>query len=313
MQSLQKPSPRIGFIGLGAMGAPMASCILSRGYPLQGYDTNPARMQHFISEHGAAATRSIDQIGPDIDMLVMILPNSKISHEVLLGENGIAHRMKPGSLIIDMTSGIPSMTIAMHAQLTVLGIDLIDAPVSGAVARAVNGTLTIMVGGEPTCVERARPILETMGSITSMGKLGSGHAMKALNNLVSCAGFLIGIEALIIGSRYGMDPEVMVDVLNHSTGMNNSTQKKFRQYVLSRKFNSGFPLKMMLKDIEIALGLAGEVKVPVPFARLCLDLWSATQSMLGPDVDHTAMARGIEMLAGWQIPQTCSPTLSTTT
>ena len=105
----------------------------------------------------------------------------------------------------------------------------------------------------------------------------------------------------------------MVDVLNHSTGMNNSTQKKFRQYVLSRKFDSGFPLKMMLKDIEIALGLAGEMNVPVPFARLCLDLWSSTQSMLGPDVDHTAMARGIEMLAGWHIPQSHTNCSATTT
>ena len=322
-QSSQHPLPRIAFIGLGAMGAPMASCILSKGYPLVGYDASPVRMQHFAARHGVAAnatapatetaTVSIDQIGPDIDVLVMILPNSKVSQDVVLGEHGIAHRMKPGSLVIDMTSGVPSMTIAMQNQLQTLGIDLIDAPVSGAVARAVNGTLTIMVGGEPVIIERARPILETMGSITTMGKLGSGHAMKALNNLVSCAGYLIGIEALIIGSKYGMDPEVMVDVLNHSTGMNNSTQKKFRQYVLSRKFDSGFPLKMMLKDIEIALGLAGEMNVPVPFARLCLDLWSSTQSMLGPDVDHTAMARGIEMLAGWQIPQSHTNCSATTT
>jgi len=300
------------------MGAPMASCILSKGYPLVGYDASPPRMQAFAAQHGpfaivlntapetTAPTAASNKIGPDVDVLIMILPNSKVSHDVVLGEHGIAHRMKPGSLVIDMTSGVPSMTIAMQKQLRTLGIDLIDAPVSGAVARAENGTLTIMVGGEDVHIERARPILETMGSITTMGKLGSGHAMKALNNLVSCAGYLIGIEALIIGSKYGMDPEVMVDVLNASTGMNNSTQKKFHQYVLSRKFNSGFPLKMMLKDIEIALGLAGEMNVPAPFARLCLELWRTTQSMLGPDVDHTAMARGIEMLAGWQIPQICT-------
>ena len=126
--------------------------------------------------------------------------------------------------------------------------------------------------------------------------------MKALNNLVSCAGFLIGIEALIIGSKFGLDPEVMVDVLNSSTGMNNSTQKKFKQYVLSRKFDSGFPLKMMLKDIEIALGFAGEVNVSAPFAQLCLDQWTATRDLLGPDVDHTAMTKGIEHMAGWEIP-----------
>jgi len=298
-------SPRVGFVGLGAMGAPMAACILAKGFALVGCDINPARVQYFASLHGTHSVRPIEQIGADIDVLVMILPNSDVSRDVTLGAGGVARRMKPGGLVIDMTSGVPSKTLEMHGQLQLLGINLIDAPVSGAVARAENGTLTIMTGGAPALIEAARPLLETMGKVTLTGKLGSGHAMKALNNLVSCAGFLIGIEALIVGSKYGMDPAMMVDVLNSSTGMNNSTQKKFHQYVLSRRFDSGFPLKMMLKDIEIALGLAGEMNVPAPFARLCLDLWSSTQAMLGPDVDHTAMTRGIERLAGWEIPRTC--------
>lgn len=300
---MQKPLPRVGFVGLGAMGFPMANRLVANGYRVVGYDTNPSRLQGFAHQHGPESVRPVEELGPDLDILIMILPNSIVSRAVTLDTDGIAHRMRPGTLIVDMTSGVPSMTVELQARLEPLGIGLIDAPVSGAVARAENGTLTIMAGGDTQLIERARPLLESMGTIAAMGGIGAGHAMKALNNLVSCAGFLIGIEALIIGSKFGLDPTVMVDVLNNSTGMNNSTQKKFQQYVVSRQFNSGFPLKMMLKDIETALTLAQEMNVPAPFARLCLDLWSATQSLLGPDVDHTAMARGIEMLAGHEIGQ----------
>jgi len=295
--------PRVGFIGLGAMGGPMASCIVNKGYPLVGYDLSPDSMARFQKQHSQTVTSPVQTIGKDVDVLVMILPNSRVVQEVLFGETGVAHQMAPGSLIVDMTSGVPSATCALEKRLAALDIGLIDAPVSGAVARAENGTLTIMVGGRPEWVQRASPILETMGSIVMMGSIGSGHAMKALNNLVSSAGFLIGIEALIIGSKFGLDPQVMVDVLNASTGMNNSTQKKFRQYVLSGRFDTGAPLKMMLKDIEIALGLAQEMNVPAPFARLCLDMWTITRNMLGPDVDHTAMVKGIEQLSGWEIPK----------
>lgn len=294
--------PLVGFVGLGAMGLPMASCLIAQGYRVLGYDTNPERMRLFAEQHGEQTIASLQNMGPRIDVLVMILPSSLVSQTVLFGKQGIASLMKPGGLVIDMTSGVPAMTKHMQPQLSALGLDLLDAPVSGAVARAQSGTLTIMTGGPDALIDRAAPLLKTMGTVTRTGALGSGHAMKALNNLVSCAGFLIGIEALIIGSKFGLDPEVMVDVLNSSTGMNNSTQKKFKQYVLSRKFDSGFPLKMMLKDIEIALGVAGEVNVSAPFAQLCLDQWTATRDLLGPDVDHTAMAKGIEHMAGWEIP-----------
>src|SRR5690606_18013258 len=124
---------------------------------------------------------------------------------------------------------------------------------------------------------------------------------KALNNLVSSGGFLIGIEALLIGSRFGIDPETMVDILNLSTGMNNSTQKKFKQFVLSRKFDSGFTLGLMVKDLSIALGIAHDHDVNAPFAGLCRDLWAGASAVLGPQADHTAMARMSEKLAGREI------------
>ena len=298
-----KAASVVHFIGVGAMGGPMAQRLLEGGHTVRVFDTNAQRVEAFSAQHGKQAALTADQLGAGADYVVMILPNSGIVEEVLFGKNGLVRRLKKNTMIIDMTSGQPEMTLSMGERLAALDILFIDAPVSGAVPRAQNGTLTIMTGGEAAVIDQAEPLLSRMGTVTRTGALGSGHAMKALNNLVSCAGYLIGIEALIIGSKFGLDPNTMVDVLNSSTGMNNSTQKKFKQYVLSRKFDSGFPLHMMVKDIAIAMGLARNLGVPSPFGHLCLDLWSGAKGVLGPNVDHTEVARLSEQLAGWQIPE----------
>jgi len=298
-----KQSKSIHFIGVGAMGAPMATCLLEGGHQVRVFDKSPERVEAFCAAHGSQTALTLDELGLGADYVVMILPNSGVVQEVLFGAHGIADRLKSGALVIDMTSGQPEMTLAIGTRLQALGVSLIDAPVSGAVPRAQNGTLTIMTGGDAQLIDEAEPVLALMGSVTRTGKLASGHAMKALNNLVSCAGYLIGIEALIIGTKFGLDPTVMVDVLNSSTGMNNSTQKKFKQYVLPRSFDSGFPLHMMVKDIAIAMNLAKNGGVPAPFGQLCLDMWSGAKGMLGPNVDHTEVARLSETLSGWQIPK----------
>jgi len=293
----------VGFVGLGAMGAPMAARILGAGFDLLAYDIDPIRMQAFGSKFGHQRCVDLMTMANRSEVVCMILPNSQVVESVLFGSHGMAGHLRSGSLVIDMTSGVAGHTRRMHARLKQQGIDLIDAPVSGAVARAELGTLAIMTGGPQEIVERAKPVLQTMGTIYPTGKIGTGHAMKALNNLVSCAGFLIGIEALLIGCRQGLDPTTMVEILSVSTGTNNSVEKKFRQYVLSRKFDSGFPLHMMLKDIENALQLADEHNVPAPYARLCLQLWRMGRNMLGPNVDHTAIAMAQERLAGFVISQ----------
>jgi 3-hydroxyisobutyrate dehydrogenase len=135
-------------------------------------------------------------------------------------------------------------------------------------------------------------------SITRTGDVGSAHAMKALNNLVSAGGFLIGVEALMIGKRFGLDPSAMVDVLNSSTGMNNSTQKKFKQFVLSGKYNAGFGLDLMVKDLSIALEIGRDTNTPTPFSSMCREMWASCAAMLGPGQDHTAIAKLTETLAG---------------
>ena len=294
---------KVFFIGLGAMGNPMAGCLLRKGFDVTVFDTNTFRMSGFVAQHGGRAASTLHEGSRDADVVVMILPNSAVVSQVLYGEEGIAQSLRAGTSVVDMTSGIPSVTIALSERLSDQRVTLIDAPVSGAVARAESGDLTIMAGGEEHQIAPLMSLLNAMGNVTRTGRIGSGDAMKALNNLVSCGGYLIGIEALLIGTRFGLDPEKMLEVLNSSTGMNNSTQKKFGQYVLSRKFNSGFPIHMMLKDLNNATDLGHELGVTTPFAQLCRDLWAGASTMLGPEVDHTAVAWMSEAMAGSRISE----------
>lgn len=298
----QASAARIGFIGLGAMGEPMAMQVAKGGHPVMLFDADRARTDRIARDSAGIAAGTPADIGPWADIVVTMLPDSKIVEKVLFGDDGLAASLRAGSLVIEMSSGVPDATRALAVRLGEAGLAMIDAPVSGGVTRARSGDLAIMVGGDPAMVERARPVLELMGSsLVHVGGIGSAHAMKALNNLVSAGGFLIGIEALLIGSRYGLSPEIMVDVLNASTGMNNSTQKKFKQFVLSRKFDAGFGLDLMVKDLGIALGVATATDTTTPFSSLCHELWSAAQKTLGRGLDHTEVARFSEMIAGTEL------------
>jgi 3-hydroxyisobutyrate dehydrogenase len=290
---------RIGFIGLGAMGEPMASRLVTAGFSVVVHDADAGRTDRIAQAIGARAAASPAEAAEGCDILVTMLPSSAIVEKVLDGDGGARRGLSRGALVVDMTSGVPDATRAIAARLQADGIAMIDAPVSGGVSRAKTGELAIMAGGDAAAIDRAQPVLEAMGSsVIRTGSIGSAHAMKALNNLVSAGGFLIGIEALLIGQRFGLDPALMVDVLNVSTGMNNSTQKKFKQFVLSRKFDAGFGLDLMVKDLGIALGVASATGTPAPFSGLCKDIWAGAQKHLGPGQDHTAVAKFSELFAG---------------
>ena len=292
---------QIGFIGLGAMGWPMASCLLKAGHTVAPYDVRADQVDRFLAEVGGTRVASLAELGRIADVVITILPTSAIVEKVLFAPDGIAGALRKGAVVIDMTSGIPGETVRFAGQLARQGVTLFDAPVSGGVPRARTGQLTIMAGGDAAAIDATQPILAAMGSVIRTGSIGSGHAMKALNNLVSAGGFLIGIEALLIGAKFGIDAGTMVDILNASTGMNNSTQKKFRQYVLSRKFDSGFSIELMVKDLSIALEVARSGGVSTPFAALCREMWAGASALLGPGADHTAVARLSETLAGLEL------------
>jgi 3-hydroxyisobutyrate dehydrogenase len=287
---------RIAFAGIGNMGWPMAANLVKAGFDVTVCDVVPGRAASFATETGAKAAATPAEAAAGADCVVIIVPTSKQVGEAV---EAMLPSLKPGMLVIDMTSGQPGRTREIAAMLEGHGVPMIDCPVSGGVPRAKSGQLAIMVGGPDAEIDRAEPVLKAMGtSVYRCGDIGAGQAMKALNNLVSAGGYLIGIEALLIGQRFGLDPTTMVDVLNASSGMNNSTQKKFKEYVLSRRFDAGFGLDLMVKDLSIALEVGRETTTPAPFSALCREMWLAAATTLGPGVDHTAVAKMLEQMTG---------------
>lgn len=287
---------KVAFVGIGNMGWPMAANLVKAGFEVTAADVVPGRAEAFAAESGAKAAASPAEAVSGADAVVIIVPTSK---QVAEAVEAVGPSLVKGMLVIDMTSGQPGRTRDIAASLAGRGVAMIDCPVSGGVPRAKTGQLAIMAGGEEADLDRADALLKAMGtSIHRCGPIGAGQAMKALNNLVSAGGYLIGIEALLIGQRFGLDPAKMVDVLNASTGMNNSTQKKFKEYVLSRRFDAGFGLDLMVKDLSIALEVGRETTTPTPFAALCREMWASAAAMLGPGADHTAVAKLSEQMSG---------------
>ncbi len=290
------PRTRIAFVGLGAMGWPMAARLVAAGHDVVGVDAVPGRAAQFAATVGGTAALEPSEAAQGAAMVVTILPTSRQVEQVI---DAMRPALKSGTLVIEMTSGQPAITRRLATDLASASVLLVDAPVSGGVPRARDGTLAIMAGGSAAALDRAEPVLRAMGTtIHRVGDVGAGQAMKALNNLVSAGGFLIGIEALLIGQRAGLDPTAMVDVLNASSGMTNSSKSKFKQFVLSRRFDAGFGLDLMVKDLTIATEIGRDTATPAPFAALCREMWAAAAGMLGPGHDHTALAQFSERLVG---------------
>ncbi len=290
----------IGFIGIGAMGMPMAGHLAKAGLSLVVFDRDAARVKAFAQEHKVEAAAGLVELGRQCDTVITMLPDGKAVREVLCGagdkfEDCVGAGLKRGALVIDMSSSSPVSTREVGALLDKRGVKLIDAPVSGGVKRAVTAELAIMVGGDAGALEACRPVLEKLGNqIFHAGPLGGGHAIKALNNYVSAAGLVAACEAVIAGQRFGLDPNVVVDVLNASSGMNNTTKVKVKAFMLNGKFNAGFSTGLMAKDLRTALEVAEAVKGPADMARHTVAMWNEAERKLGPGSDHTAIYKFLD-------------------
>jgi 3-hydroxyisobutyrate dehydrogenase len=300
----------VGFIGLGNMGIPMSEHLVAAGYHVRGFDTSATAVASFeaigSSAAGGAVTSVADlgSVGDGADAVILMLPDSDIVERVVLGRlasepapadgtsGGLLASLAPGATIIDMSSSDPARTRILAELVAAAGVTLLDAPVSGGVAGARGGTLMIMAGGPADAFERFKPVLAPMGKrVVHAGDVGAGHAVKALNNLMSAAHLLASSEALIAGRRFGLDPAVMLEIINGASGRSASTENKWPAYVLTEKFDAGFSMKLMVKDLNLALGIERAAGVPAAASEAVVATWEAALADLPPDSDHTAIAR----------------------
>lgn len=284
---------RVLFIGLGTMGLPMATNLAAADVcDLVVHDVDPARARAVSGERARAGEPRVE--AGQADVVALMVPSSDVVEQLLLAD-GLLERLRPGSIVLDMSSSRPSSTVSLAERAARRGVRFVDAPVSGGQAKAITAELSIMVGGDADVVERVRPLLAAMGAtIHPTGPTGSGHALKALNNLLSAIGIAGAAEVLTTGTKFGLDPKVMLDVINASTGRNQATQVKFEPYVLSGTFDSGFALSLMVKDLRTALQIADDTGTPTPVARAVVD--AAVQALADtpePGADHTVLARWI--------------------
>jgi 3-hydroxyisobutyrate dehydrogenase len=292
------PPARIGFVGLGNMGAPMARHLVTAGYQLVAADANPAALERFCSAAPCERARSLTELGQSCRLIITMLPDGAAVRQVLLAGDGVAAGLSAGCVVLDMSSAEPVGTRELGRKLALAGIALVDAPVSGGVKRAVEGTLAIMAGGEPAAIARCRPVLAKLGRVFCTGVGGSGHAVKALNNYLSAVALAATAEAMMAGERFGIEPPVMLEILNHSTGRNSATEQKYPAFVLPRSFNSGFALGLMAKDLAIARDLAASLGTPSALLRECAELWRRAERLLGASADNTELVRYLESLPG---------------
>ena len=288
-------SATIGFIGIGNMGWPMAVNLAKAGYPLTVHDADPARVARFVAEHGVSGADELTSLGRAVDVLITMLPNGRLVREVV---HGLLGGLRPGAVVVDMSSSDPTGTRALGRELAAAGVALVDAPVSGLVDRARSGTLTIMIGADDeAAVQKVQPVLERLGQrLFRTGGLGCGHAMKALNNVVAATAFTVTAEALLIGRRFGLDPKVMTDILNVSTGRSFHSDVSFPDHVLTRRFATGFTLGLLAKDVGIAADLGASLEAEAPVVELVRRLWQEGCDEVGAAEDNSAIVKRWERL-----------------
>lgn len=294
--------PLIGFIGLGVMGQPMAGHLAEAGYKLAVHDINADNTNKVASLPNVRVMESPQAIAAVSDIVITMLPSGGVVQEVVLGDKGLIHGLKAGALLLDTSSSEPWLTVSTAKTLAEKDVAMIDAPVSGARAGAENAELVFMAGGDGESLARVRPLLEIMGKqIFHLGPVGAGHAMKCINNLITSITLLATAEGLAIGKRFGLDPEVMTDVLNVSTGESWISRTHIKQRITSRAFDDPFKLELMVKDIGIALELAGEIKLPLPLSELNQQLWRSAGEQAAPGASVSEAVRWLETVTGVEI------------
>ena len=287
----------IAIIGLGIMGQPMSVHLQNAGYDVCGVNLSPERLQPLVDAGGRAAT-SIAEAVKGADVVAVMVPDSPDVEGVLAGEDGVFAHAEPGTLIIDFSSIRPDVTASLAARAKEAGFRLVDAPVSGGEAGAVNAVLSIMVGGEAEDFADAKPILEAVGkTIVHVGPSGAGQTVKAANQLIVAVNIEVVAEALVFLEAYGVDTEAAMEVLSGGlAGSKVLDQKKAN--MLGRTFAPGFRIDLHHKDMGIVTSAAREAGVVLPLGAIAAQLMASARANGDGGLDHSALLRGVERLSG---------------
>lgn len=290
----------VAFLGLGSIGNPMARQIAQeKEFALTVWNRTDAKAAEFAAKHGARHAKTPADAASGADFVVTCLPTSADVEALLDGPSGLEAGLRTKSVLIDCTSGDPAVSRRIAARLAAQGVSFLDAPVSGGVAGAEIGTLTVMVGGDAKAVERAMPVMMAFGEkVIHCGAVGTGHALKAINQAMLAIHIWSLGEGLTALARAGVDPKVALDVINASSGRSNTSQNLFPQRVLTRAFPRTFRLALLDKDIGIAARVTREQKVPAPLIQLAAELMSMAHRELGEEADHVEAVKVIERMAG---------------
>jgi 3-hydroxyisobutyrate dehydrogenase len=292
----------VAFLGLGAIGRPMATRVAAAGFPLTVWNRTAARAHEFAKSAKARVATSPADAARDADVVITCLPNSPEVLALLDGNDGLLSGMRSGAALVDCTSGEPATSRQIADRLRQRGIDFIDAPVSGGVIGAEKGTLTVMAGGDRAVLDRVRPVLESFGQkIVHCGDVGAGDALKAVNNALLAVHIWSAAEGLALLVKEGVSPAVALDVINASSGRSNASMNLFPERVLTRAFPRTFRLALLDKDVGIAANVASADGVPAPMLQLTAALWKVAHNSLGEVADHVETVKLIEQWAGVEI------------
>lgn len=290
----------LGFVGLGRMGAPMSGRLLDAGYRLCVHDTNAAALDPVLA-CGAERASSPAEVASKAEIVLISLPTPDIVKAVCLGPDGLSSGGK-ARIVIDLSTSGPSAAKAVAEGLAPKHATYVDAPVSGGIAGAVNGTLAVMVAAPKPVFEEIEPILKVFGKLFFTGeKPGLGQTAKLANNLLAAAAMVVSSEAVVMGVKAGIDPKVLIDIFNASTGRNSATQDKFPRAILNRRFDFGFHTGLSYKDVRLCIDEAESLGVPMVAGAVIRQMLAVTNAKFGPTSDFTSIAKVVEEWAGVEI------------
>ena len=289
-------APSVGFIGVGNMGNPMAGNVLKTGFPMTVFDKNPGAMANLL-QAGAQKAASAQEVVERSEIVMTCLPASPDVEALYLEPGGLVERARPGMILIDLSSVLPSTPRKIEPAARARGVHFLEAPVSGGVSGARAATLAVMVGGDPQVLERARPVLRALGpNIFGVGPVGAGNTVKAINNMMACVNSLAMMEGYVLGVKAGLDPMTIYDVVKASSGGSKALER-IPSAIIPRKFEPGFKVQLMNKDLETFNTIAKDLHVPVSFSNVAQRYQQAALAAGLGDQDTSVVLKIIERLA----------------